>query len=47
MLGNSQVVLQIRERTRFAMTMVSTIAGVDGLPRTNCSPRGGCPVAES
>jgi len=33
--------------TRLAMTMVSTMAGVELVPRTNCRPRGGLPDNES
>jgi len=33
--------------TRLAMTIVSTMAGVELVPRTNWRPRGGFPVNES
>jgi len=36
-----------RKQTRLAMTMVSTMPGVELVPRTNCKPRGGFPVSES
>lgn len=33
--------------TKFAITIVSNIAGFLGVPRVNCSPRGGCLVSKS